>query len=349
VRIRHVLPAATAVAALLAPAAAQAATKPVYAGTPPKGALTGVPPTTVDNAFYPAKIKVHVGDSVDYKFLGFHNIFFPPKGKAGPAFAVINPAVPVTGAKDAGGADMWFNGQPSAAFNPLVAAPTGSKVINGKGNHGSGLPSGSKFKYKVRFSKTGTFTYYCSIHPGMKGTVQVVKKSSKVPSKADDAKTSKKQATAANKLAKQLVADATPTGNVVNAGFDKKGIASLAFFPATKTIRAGESVTFQMPGSSTESHNVAVGPEPYVLGQTIDGPNGSLNPFVVYPSDPPTAPLPPLTPTTHGNGYLATGLLDTDSKSPFPNKSTITFTTPGTYVYYCNIHQPDMKGTIVVQ
>jgi plastocyanin len=346
VRIRHVLPAAAAVAALLAPTAAQAATKTVSAGTPPKGALSGVPPTTVDNAFYPAKIKVHVGDSVSYKFLGFHNVFFPPKGKAGPAFAVINPAVPVAGAKDAGGADMWFNGQPSAAFNPLVAAPTGSKVINGKGNHGSGLPSGSKFEYKVRFSKTGSFTYYCSIHPGMKGTVQVVAKSAKSPSKTDDAKRIKKQVAAANKLAKQLLAKATPTGNVVNVGYDKKGVSSLAFFPATKTIKAGDTVTFQMPGSSTESHNVAVGPEPYVLSQTIEGPGGSLNPFVVYPSDP---VLPPLTSTTHGNGYLATGLLDTDSKSPFPNKNTITFTAPGTYVYYCNIHQPDMKGTIVVQ
>jgi plastocyanin len=170
VRIRHVLPAAAAVAALLAPAAAQAATKTVYAGTPPKGALAGVPPTTVDNAFYPSKIKVHAGDSISYKFLGFHNVFFPPKGKPAPAFAVISPAGPVSGAKDAGGSDMWFNGQPSAAFNPLVAAPTGSKVINGKGNHGSGLPTGPKFKYKVRFSKTGSFTYYCSIHPGMKAT-----------------------------------------------------------------------------------------------------------------------------------------------------------------------------------
>jgi hypothetical protein len=37
VRIRHVLPAAAAAAALLAPAAAQAATKPVYVGTPPRG------------------------------------------------------------------------------------------------------------------------------------------------------------------------------------------------------------------------------------------------------------------------------------------------------------------------
>jgi plastocyanin len=347
VRIRHVLPAAAAVAALLAPAAAQAATKTVYAGTPPKGALAGVPPTTVDNAFYPATVKVHVGDSVSYKFLGFHNVFFPPKGKAAPGFAVLDPATPVSGVKDAAGADMWFNGLPSAFFNPLVAAPTGSKVINGKGNHGSGLPSGPKFKYKVRFSKTGSFTYYCSIHPGMKGTVQVVAKSAKAPSKADDAKRVKKQASAAAKLAKQLLKEPPPAGNVVNVGNDKKGINSLAFFPATKTIKAGESVTFQMPGSSTESHNVAVGPEDYVLSHEIGGENGPLNPFVVYPSDP--GALPPLTPTTHGNGFLATGILDTQKGSPFPNKASITFTTPGTYVYYCNIHQPDMKGTIVVQ
>ena len=348
-RIRHVLPAAAAVAALLAPAAAQAATKPVYAGTPPNGALKGVPPTTLDNAFYPSTIKVHVGDSVDYKFVGFHNVFFPPKGKAAPGFALINPAAPVSGAKDAGGADMWFNGQPSAAFNPLVAAPTGSKVINGKGNHGSGLPSGPKFHYKVRFTKKGEFTYYCSIHPGMKAKVQVVAKSAKASSKADDTKRISKQGAAATKLAKKLVSAPPPAGNVVNVGNDKKGVSSLAFFPATKTIKAGESVTFQMPSASTESHNVAVGPEPYVLGQTLEGPGGTLNPFVVYPSDPPTAPLPPLTPTTHGNGYLATGMLDTQKASPFPNKQTITFTTPGTYVYYCNIHQPDMKGTIVVQ
>ena len=63
----------------------------------------------------------------------------------------------------------------------------------------------------------------------------------------------------------------------------------------------------------------------------------------------PGGSCPPLGPANHGNGFLATGLLDTDSKSPFPNKASITFTTPGTYVYYCNIHQPDMKGTIVVQ
>ena len=125
-RIRHVLPAAAAVAALLAPAAAQAATKTVYAGPPPKAALAGVPPTTADNAFYPAKIKVHVGDSVYYTFPGFHNVFFPPKGKAAPGFAVMNPSVPVTGAKDAGGADSGSTGSlrlGSTRSSPRPRAP----------------------------------------------------------------------------------------------------------------------------------------------------------------------------------------------------------------------------------
>ena len=29
----------------------------------------------------------------------------------------------------------------------------------------------------VKFTKSGTFTYYCDIHPGMKGTVKVLAKS----------------------------------------------------------------------------------------------------------------------------------------------------------------------------
>ena len=154
-RIRHVLPAAAAVAACRARCGTGRDQARVCRHAP-QGLLPGsVAPPTFDNAFYPAKVKVHIGDSVAYKFLGFHNVFLSQNGKAAPGFAVLDPAAPVSGVKDAAGADMWFNGLPSASFNPLVAAPTGSKVINGKGNHGSGLPSGPKFKYKVRFSKTG--------------------------------------------------------------------------------------------------------------------------------------------------------------------------------------------------
>ena len=348
-RTRRALPVAVAAAALLAPAAAQAATKTVYAGTPPKGALKGAPATTVDNAFYPARISVHVGDSISFRFPTTpHVVLFPPKGEKSPAFAVPNPAAPVSGATDAAGASMWFNGQPSFGFNPQVAAPAGSKVINGKGLHGSGFVDNGKTKYKLRFAKAGKYTYYCSIHPGMKGTVVVLKRSAKVASKAADAKAIKKQTAAAVKLAKKLAAFAGPSGNAVQAGSDAKGIASLAFFPSTKTIKAGETVTFQFSKTSTEIHNIAFGPADYLQSQAqaFIGQDLTLNPFVVYPSDP-AVPVP-VTPTSHGNGYAASGLLDGQSSTTPPSKQTFVFPTAGTYSFICSVH-PFMHGTITVQ
>src|SRR4051812_30853293 len=113
-RLRSVSVAALAAGALLVPAvAAQAATKPVFAGTPPKGALPGVPQTTVDNAFYPASIKVHKCDSLKFNVVGFHNVLFSPKGNTPPGLLI--PAGPISGVKDAAGADFWFNGQTALA------------------------------------------------------------------------------------------------------------------------------------------------------------------------------------------------------------------------------------------
>ena len=37
-----------------------------------------------------------------------------------------------------------------------------------------------------------------------------------------------------------------PKGNVVRAGNDAKGIAQIAFFPARKTVKAGDTVKFEM-------------------------------------------------------------------------------------------------------
>jgi hypothetical protein len=138
--MRRALPAVVVAAALLAPAAANAATKTVYVGTPPKGALKGVPETTVDNAFYPSRISVHVGDSITYRFAATpHVVLFPPKGQPSPLFALPDPSKPVSGQVDAAGAAMWFNGQPALVANPQVFAPVGSKVITGRGVHGSGF------------------------------------------------------------------------------------------------------------------------------------------------------------------------------------------------------------------
>jgi plastocyanin len=342
---------AVAAALLLPAAAADAATKNVYAGTPPKGLLKGVPPFAVDNAFYPKRVAVHAGDSVRFNTLGFHNVLFVPEGDDAPPLFAPNPAAPVNGATDAAGNLMWFNGQPSIAPNPLVVAPAGGKVVDGSELVGSGLPAedGPPKPYKLRFPKTGNYTLICSIHPGMKVNVQVKNKRARIASAKQDQRRIRKQAKAAAKLAKGLVAGkGVPGGNTIRAGNDKAGVATIAFFPAKKTVKVGDTVTWEMSPRSTEIHNVAFGPQAYVqnLARNFLGPQG-LDPMTAYSSEPPGASLV-YDAANHGNGYLNTGSLDPEAASPFPQNASITFTKAGTYTYYCVVHGAEMKGTVTV-
>src|SRR5919112_2933456 len=122
-RIRN-LTAAGVLAALLLPAAADAATKPVFRGPPPKGQLEGVKGPAFDSSFYPSRVTIAAGDKIKLTTLGFGDTIFVPKGQPTPSFAAPDPGNPVSGAKDAAGAPMWFNGQPALAPNPAVIMPS---------------------------------------------------------------------------------------------------------------------------------------------------------------------------------------------------------------------------------
>ena len=338
--------------ALLIPAAAaQGATKDMYAGTPPKGLLKGVPAYAMDNAFYPKKLTIRQGDSVAFKIVGFHNILLPAKGQPVPELFVQDPSKPVAGVKDAAGADFWFNGLPSVGINFGVAGPTGGNVYDGSTTVGSGLPmDGPPKPFKVKFPKKGTYTVLCSLHAGMKGTVQVKGKHAAVPTAKQDRKRIKKQAKAASKLAKKLVAgQGVPGGRTVKAGNDKKGVATLAFFPSNLTVKAGQQVKFTMSRKSTETHNIAFAPEAYAkeLAQSFVGPAG-LDARTVYPSQGPGTALV-VDGTSHGNGFVNTGMLDDIKSTPLPKSATVSFSKPGTYQYYCIVHGAEMKGKIKVK
>jgi len=344
--------AAIAVGALLIPAAAaQGATKDMFAGTPPKGLLKGVPEFATDNAFYPKRVTIHKGDRVNFQIVGFHNIYLPKKGEPVPALFALDPSTPVAGVKDAAGADFWFNGQPSVGINPAVAAPTGGKSYDGSEAVGTGLPlAGPPKPLNVKFPKKGKYTVLCSLHTGMKGTIVVKGKKAHIPTKKQDRKRIKKQAKAASKLAKKLVAgQGVPSGLTVKAGNDKKGVATIAFFPAKKTVKVGQQVTFTMSNKSTEAHNVAFAPEAYAqeLAQAFIGPAG-LDARTVYPSEPFGTPLV-VGGTQHGNGFVNTGLLDDDKTTPMPKSTAVSFSKPGTYQYYCIVHGAEMKGSITVK
>ena len=342
---RHLI-AAGALGALLLPSAAQAATKTVTAGTPPRGTLPGVPPTTFDNAFYPLRTTIKAGDSVRFRILGFHNVLSVPKGDDAPPFVV--PGALASGFKDAAGADFWFNGRPIFGPNPLVFAPSGDKTIDGKELDGSGVGMEGPLAWKVKFPKKGSYTLLCSIHPGMKTRVAVKGSKARVPSRKQDRRRVAKQVKAATKVAKRLAAAKGPQGGVIQAGSDRKGVATLAFVPATKTVKAGVPVTFRMSKTSTEIHNVALGPEAYAaeLAQRFFGPAG-IDPTTLYPSEPPGTALVH-DGASHGNGYVNTGIIDVDSATPMPTSSQITFTKPGTYDYYCIVHGAEMKGKVTV-
>ncbi len=340
------LTAAAAAAALLVPAAAaQAAKTPVSAGLPAAQAAQ-MPENAEGNAFYPRAITVKKGGKAAFKFRGFHNVVFPAKGDQPPPLVAPDPSSPVSGATDAAGAPFFFNGQPNILPVPESVAPLGNKKITGKKLNGSGIfmGQGAPPDYVVSFPKKGSYAYYCTIHPGMDGTVKVVGKRGKATSKRKAKRQAARQADKTVAKAEQLAA-VVPSGNVVQAGSDAGEVANLAFFPAARTVTAGGSVDFRFSADSTEIHNVVFGPDDYVaaLAEKFFGP--TLDPQSVYPSDP-----PPLThtPTSHGNGFLNTGILDADGATPFPASAAVTFSTPGSYKFICTVH-PFMTGTITVQ
>ena len=355
-RIRN-LTAAGLLGALLLPAAADAATKPVFRGPPPKGQLKGVKGPAFDSSFYPNRITLRAGDKIKLTTLGFGDTIFVPKGQKAPGFAIPNPDAPVTGAKDAAGVDMWFNGRPAFAPNPAVIMPSGGNVIDGSKVVGSGLAlDGPPKPWVVTFPKAGKFVLRSGLQPGVTLTVDVKKKAKAATSQAGGGATAetadqariRRQLRANAKLANRLLKYKGPKGNVVRAGNDAKGVATIAFFPAKKTVKVGDTVTFAMSAHSIETHNVAFGPKAYLdeHAKRFFGP--VIEPFVTFRSEAPGSPIS-FDGANHGNGYVNTGILDANPVTPLPRSEKVTFTKPGTYKYYCAVHGNDMAGEIVVE
>jgi plastocyanin len=351
---RRALGAVAALAVALAvPAAADAATRSVQAGPFGKQNQQLFEQAFGDgNAYYRKTITIHSGDKVKWKINGFHSVTFSPAGADPPGLILPDRVNTVSGAADANGAPFWFNSQPNFNLNPLAAEPQGGKKFNSGALTSSGLPlAGPPKPYTLKFPKTGKFTYICTVHPGMQGTVKVVKPSKPIPSAKQNKKAAKKELA---KTYEQVVKRADgPSGlqNTIQAGNDKAGGATLfKFFPADATVQTGGTLRLQMPPSSSEVHSFTFGPSNganlYVdeLAQNVVGP--VFDPIGVYPSEPPPA-VSTYLPSLHGNGFWNSGLLDSDPATPLPRSTEVRFGQPGTYSYICIIH-PFMQGKVTV-
>ncbi|WP_445148419.1 hypothetical protein [Baekduia sp. Peel2402] len=353
--------AALAACALALPGAALAATKTVALGPPVKKAPKGTPKNGDLNQFFPTSVKVHVGDSVKFAPFGFHLVNFPKQGEAPPPLASLDATHPIADAKDAAGQPFWFNGQGTPVIPAIVGIGSGSgKAYDGTQELGSGFPTGEAPKpFVVKFPKAGSYTYYCVLHPGMKGTVAVVAKSKAVPSAKADAARAKAQMDRGIAALKQVDKEKAPADTVI-AGPDKKSAVLYRYTPSTLTTKVGTPITLTMSAGTSEDHTFTfakdvkkaikaadatfIGPLP---GTGTNGPPTlAFGPQWAFATEAPGQPIV-LDGSNHGDGVVNSGVLDGDAKSPFPQKVQVSFSKPGTYSYFCAIHT-FMTGKITV-
>jgi plastocyanin len=341
--------------ALVLPAAAPAATKQVFMGTPPSAGKSFERLRTDINDYFPHTATIRQGDSVRFVPVGFHNVDIPARGGSGTP--LVSPTgQKVAGAKDAAGTPFWFNGQDQLGFTPELGQSnfgktltyTGAKEVN------SGLPLAQRPKpMTVKFTRRGTFTYLCSIHAGMKGKVKVLRRTASVPSARADARAVARQIATAKRRAAALP-DAKAPANTVNVGVaGKGGLELFAFVPQKLKVTRGTTVTFRMSPGSYDVHTATAGPgdpekQPQsYLGKLAESFNAPVfAPEAAYSTEPPGT-IASMTSTLHGNGFWNSGVMDTSSASPLPASNRVRFDTPGSYTFLCLIH-PFMKGTVDV-
>jgi plastocyanin len=343
-----------AFAVLAAPATAGAATKTVQAG--PFGAAQEEFQEAFGdaNAYFRRTITIRRGDRVRWRNNGFHTVTFVPDGADTPPLFIPDTSSPITGSNDAAGSPFWFNGQPSLRFNPTAALPQGGGRFDPTELRNSGLPLGPPEPYRLRFNRKGTFDYLCIVHPGMEGKVRVVGRNANVPSRRKDRRAARRQRNVALNRVQRLTTGlgTEDLQNTIQAGNDRRsGPTIFKFFPANSSYRVGDTVTLQMAPRSTDVHTLTFGPsngrDAYndVLAASFQTEQPDQR--ALYPSENPALGVPTITPTTHGNGFYNSGILDVDSASPLPSSTRVRFGAPGTYQLICLIH-PFMTGTVTV-
>jgi plastocyanin len=344
--------AGVAGALLLLPVAAQARTTTVHMGEPASSVKQFEQKYGSDaNDFFPHGVTIHVGDKVKFSPDGFHTVDIPRRH--GKPLPLITPQGPVTGVNDEAGSPFWFNGQPNLGFNPALLKGIFGKHVTYRAGKGieSGLPLANKPKpFTVKFTMAGRYTYFCNLHPGMKGVVRVVGKRHKIPSAKAVKKAIKAQVKRDLKIAKSLSKTTAPAATVDVGVTGAHNVEFYGMVPGNLTVKTGTTVKFRMFSGSTEDHTATFGTDPEKPGYLQTLANSFLSPTIdpraAYPSDPPGT-LATLTPTLHGNGFWNSGVLDTTKSTPLPASGSVTFGQAGTYNYYCLIH-PFMHGVITV-
>jgi plastocyanin len=365
------------VISLVLPLAAGAATWHVYQGLPTKAQkqkafLGGHDIDAID--FFPHKLTIHVGDKVQFVQTAFHQLDLPAVGQKRLTLLVQKGTVGhVVGADgipfwyaDKGLPDFGFNsriikGHPKVDYSPTKrAAKHGRHVTyNGKKRVVTPIPFNAGPKpITVRFTRAGTFRYYCDLHPGESGVVRVLRRHKRTPGVKGYKRSLDRQIARDRKVANHIHKHHPLPADTVSVGYaGKHNVEIFRFLPQTLHVTVGTTVRFQISPRSVESHTATTaGPHnPETAPNTTIGQIAAsffapkFDPRGVYPSDA-FGTTGVLTKSSHGEGFWNSGVLDNQDAGPAaatPTFNNVTFDQAGSYDFYCMVH-PQMHGRVVV-
>ena len=314
-------------------------------------------------AFFPESVTVTAGQPVTFQFSGFHTVTFTG-GQTPPPVIAPSKNLKQPLLKDAAGQPMWWSGGqvPLLTLNPAAVPQVGGATIASPSQvRSSGVlrvlqapPNRPPKPYTLTFLKPGVYRFFCLVHPGMHGVINVLPSTATPPTAEQTAAALKTQA---GKVIADLrrIQSQNPTEKLtvwVGAG-TQSGAEVASMFPRRLVVKTGDVVKF-VNHDTTDIHTVTFGPVGYTgqIEKTFISPKGIANPFGVLSSEPPGATPPPpealvYDGANHGNGYLNAGVLSPYSSNQTPHLVRIKFTRPGIYHFECVIHQ-NMDGTIIV-
>jgi plastocyanin len=228
-------------------------------------------------AYFPDPLTIRAGDTVHWRFAGGHSVTFN-SGK--PELPLLLPG-PNPGER---------------AVGPGIA-PAGPRRPNatydGTAQASSGLPMGvppDQFSYRLTFTKPGRYAYVCTLHPGMRGEIDVAEANAPLPETPAQAR-ARGQATLGVLLAKmrqdrELVRPAHAGGvHTAIAGLGNAlGASAMQFLNGDLTVRRGDTVVWAM-ADPFEEHTVTFtsGATPPAVAEPRPQPAGP--PALVVPAN----------------------------------------------------------------
>ncbi|HLI26243.1 MAG TPA: plastocyanin/azurin family copper-binding protein [Chloroflexota bacterium] len=225
--------------------------------------------------------------------------------------------------------------QPGQSPPPFAIAPTtpNNFVYHGTEFVNSGVRAQGAPPYTVVFATPGTYTYVCLVHQKQLGTVTVNPAGTPYPNdqqfyNQQAAQQAQQKLAQGQALLTQALQSALAAPNQSAAGAGDGTVMVARFLPERLTVPVGTTVTWTNPDPITP-HTVTFGPEP-------------ANPMTVVGTDSPGHATISSASQQVNSGFLG---------APFPQgvQFRMTFTAPGTYAYYCALHDDlGMRGTITV-